>query len=244
MTGRSVSGFARGWGAHMKLTFIGHSAFALSTDEHLVLVDPFITGNSLAKQSANDFSPQTIILTHAHNDHVGDTVEIAKRCRSTVIATAELAEWLGSQGVENAVGANHGGTVTFSGGSTKFVPAWHTSSYATADGRVAPGVPAGHVVRFGGQTLYVAGDTCLFGDMRLIGEEGLDVAILPIGDHFTMGIADAARAVELLNPRTVIPCHYDTFPPIRQDASEFKSRVESATGARCLILEPGAAVDL
>ena len=228
----------------MKLTFIGHSAFALSTDEHLVLVDPFITGNALAVHTPQDFTPQTIILTHAHNDHVGDTVEIAKRCGSTVIATLELADWVGSQGVDKVVGANHGGSVAFDGGSTKFVPAWHTSSYATPDGRVAPGVPAGHVVRFGGQTIYFAGDTCLFGDMRLIGEEGLDIAVLPIGDHFTMGIKDAARAVSFLNPRAVIPCHYETFPPIRQDANEFKTQVESTTESRCLILEPGASVEL
>ena len=126
----------------MKITFIGHSAFALEADNNQVLIDPFITGNPAATVSPGDFSPHTIILTHAHNDHVGDTVDIARRSSAKVIATAELANWIGSQGVDGATGANHGGTVQFSGGSTKFVPAWHTSSYSTANGVVAPGVPA------------------------------------------------------------------------------------------------------
>jgi L-ascorbate metabolism protein UlaG (beta-lactamase superfamily) len=228
----------------MKLTFIGHAAFALDAAEQQVLVDPFITGNPLANHKPEDFSPGTILLTHAHNDHVGDTVAIANRCDSAVVATAELAGWIGSQGVKKAIGANHGGTVEFSGGSAKFVPAWHTSSYSTSKGPVAPGVPAGYVVRFGGKTIYFAGDTCLFGDMRLIGDEGLDIAVIPIGDHFTMGIKDAAKAVSFLNPRLVIPCHYNTFPPIRQDPNEFSQAVERSSDARCLVIEPGASAEL
>jgi L-ascorbate metabolism protein UlaG (beta-lactamase superfamily) len=228
----------------MKLTYIAHSAFALEDGTNQVLIDPFISGNPLATCKPEDFAPNTIILTHAHADHVGDTVAIAKRCGSSVIATAELASWIGSQGVERAIGANHGGTVRFEGGSTKFVPAWHTSSYPTADGAVAPGVPAGHVVRFGEKTMYFAGDTCLFSDMQLIGEEGLDIAVVPIGDHFTMGIRDAARAISFLKPRLAVPCHFNTFPPIRQNPAEFKAAVESTSGARCLILEPGASTEL
>ena len=176
----------------MKLTFIAHSAFVLEDGTNQVMIDPFISGNPLATFKPEDFAPNTIILTHAHADHLGDTVSIARRCGSTVIANAELAGWIGSQGVEKAIGANHGGTVTFEGGSAKFVPAWHTSSYQTAEGPIASGVPAGHVVRFGGKTIYFAGDTCLFSDMQLIGEEDLDIAVVPIGDHFTMGIKDAA----------------------------------------------------
>jgi L-ascorbate metabolism protein UlaG (beta-lactamase superfamily) len=228
----------------MKITFIGHSAFALESDGKTVLVDPFITGNPVATLEATSFAPETILLSHAHNDHVGDTVAIASRAGSTVIATAELASYLESQGVSGAVGANHGGTVAFDGGSTKFVPAWHTSSYATADGVVAPGVPAGHVVRFGGRTTYFAGDTCLFGDMALIADEGLDVAIIPIGDHFTMGPKDALRAVKFLNPALVIPCHFNTFPPIRQDGLAFKAAVETETTARCLLLNPGESAEV
>ncbi len=220
----------------LKLTFIGHAAFLLEADGKSVLVDPFITGNPSATRSADSFDVQTIILTHAHGDHVGDTVDIAKRTGATVIATAELASWVSAQGA-NAIGANHGGTVTFDGGTTKFVPAWHTSAYGSD--WAAPGVPAGHVVRFGGKTIYFAGDTCLFLDMQLIGEEELDLAVVPIGDHFTMGPKDAARAVKFLQPRAVIPCHYNTFPPIRQDPNEFKRMVGAQSTAKCIILDPG-----
>jgi L-ascorbate metabolism protein UlaG (beta-lactamase superfamily) len=225
----------------MKLTYLGHSAFHLEADGRSVLVDPFLTGNARAVQSAADFAPQTILLTHAHGDHLGDTVEIAKRAGSAVIATFELGTWLSQQGVEGATPANHGGTVAFDGGTTKLTPAWHTSSIG--DQFLAPGVPAGHVVRFGGQTIYFAGDTCLFGDMRLIGEEGLDVAVLPIGDRFTMGPTDAAKAAQMLAAKTVIPCHYNTFPPIEQDPMAFKRLVERQAGVEGLVLEPGQSHD-
>ncbi|MDQ3045094.1 MAG: metal-dependent hydrolase, partial [Chloroflexota bacterium] len=158
-----------------KLTYLGHSAFELEADGKSVLIDRFLTGNSTAINSPDDFIPQTILLTHAHNDHVGDTVEIAKRANAQVIATHELATWLGWRGVANATGGNIGGTIAFDGGTAKFVPAWHTSSFIEGETIVAPGVPSGLVVQFGGRTIYFAGDTCLFGDMALIGEEGLDV---------------------------------------------------------------------
>lgn len=228
----------------VKLTYIAHSAFHLHDGKHSVLIDPFITGNPAATVTAEDFSPQTILLTHAHNDHVGDTVTIAKRTGAQVIATAELANWLSTQGASNTVGGNHGGTIAFEGGTSKFVPAWHTSAYTDGDTIVAPGVPAGLVVRFGGRTLYFAGDTCLFSDMKLIGEEGLDLAAIPIGDHFTMGPADAVRAVTFLEPKLVIPCHFNTFPPIHQDAAAFKQHVETRTNARCHPLKPGESLDL
>jgi len=228
----------------LKITFFGHAAFSLQADGKTVLIDPFITGNPSATVKGDDLAADTIILTHAHNDHVGDTVAIAKRTGATVIATFELGEWLGQQGAENAVPANHGGTVAFDGGSTKFTPAWHTSSFQTENGFVAPGLPAGLVVRFGGKTIYFAGDTCLFLDMQLIADEGLDVAVLPIGDHFTMGPGDALRAVEMLRATTVIPCHYNTFPPIEQDAQQFKRDVESATASKVAPLAPGESIEL
>ena len=221
------------------LTYLGHAAFLLEGDGKAVAIDPYLSGNPKASHEATQINPQTILLTHAHNDHVGDTVAIAKRTGAKVIATNELGVWLKSQGVEGAIGANHGGTVAFDGGTVKLTPAWHTSSYNDGGAFVAPGIPAGLVVRFGGRTIYFAGDTCLFGDMRLIGEEGLDVAVLPIGDHFTMGPDDAARAAEFLGARTVIPCHYDTFPPIEQDAQAFKRLVEERTESRCVVLAPG-----
>jgi L-ascorbate metabolism protein UlaG (beta-lactamase superfamily) len=223
----------------VELLYYGHSAFRLDSGDTAVLIDPFISGNPLATIDASEVDAPTIILTHAHNDHVGDTVEIAKRNGSRVIATAELANWLGSQGVSGAWGGNHGGTVAFDGGTTKFVPAWHTSSYTHNGTVVAPGVPAGHVVRFGGKTVYFAGDTCLFLDMQLIGDEGLDVAVLPIGDNFTMGPQDAVRAAKLLNAKVVVPCHYNTFPPIEQDPARFKAEVEAQTSSRVEILQPG-----
>ena len=223
----------------LTITWLGHGAFLLEADGKTVAIDPFLTGNPAAARSAEEIAPSTILLTHAHNDHVGDTVAIAKRTGAKVIATAEIGYWLQSQGVEGATPANYGGTVAFDGGTVKLVPAWHTSSYNDGKQTVAPGFAAGLVVRMGGATVYVAGDTCLFGDMRLIGEEGLDVAVLPIGDHFTMGPADAARAVDFLKVKTVIPCHYGTFPPIRQDPQAFKRLVEEQPGVRCVVLAPG-----
>lgn len=228
----------------MKLTYIGHSAFMLEADGTTVLVDPFVTGNGSATVAADDLAADAILLTHAHNDHVGDTIPIAKRTGAVVIGTFELATWIGTQGVENVSPGNHGGTVEFPGGTLKFVPAWHTSSYESDEGVVAPGVPAGLVVRFGGKTIYFAGDTCLFLDMQLIAEEDLDVAILPIGDRFTMGPKDAARAAGILRAGTVIPCHYNTFPLIRQDAGAFKELVEAQTASRVLPLAPGESVEL
>lgn len=224
------------------LTYLGHSAFLIEAGDNSVLVDPFLTGNPNAARPAAEVSPTTILLTHAHDDHLGDTIEIANRTGATVVATFELGTWLQQQGVSTAIDANHGGTVAFDGGTTKLVPAWHTSSYS--DSFLAPGVPAGHVVRFGGKTIYFAGDTCLFSDMQLIGEEGLDVAVLPIGDHYTMGPADAVRAVQFLKPTLVIPCHYNTFPPIAQDARAFQAEVDARTDATCIVLDPGQSHDL
>ncbi len=226
------------------IRYLGHSAFVLDDGQTTVMVDPFLTGNPTATTKASDFSPGTVLITHAHNDHLGDTVEIASRAGSQVVATYEIAEWIGSQGVENVTGGNTGGTVPFNGGTAKFFPAFHTSSYSFSGERVAIGLPTGIVVRFGGKTVYFAGDTCLFSDMKLIGEEGLDVAVLPIGDYFTMGPDDALRAVTFLTPGLVIPCHYDTFPPIKQDAGAFKSQVETQTTSTCAPLKPGESLDL
>ena len=228
----------------LTFTYLGHAAFQLASGGTTVLIDPFITGNPAANVEAADLAADTIILTHAHNDHVGDTIEIAKRTGATVIATFELGTWLGLQGVEHTVPANHGGTVEFEGGSVKFTPAWHTSSFQTDDGFVAAGLPAGLVVRFGGKTIYFAGDTCLFLDMQLIADEDLDVAVLPIGDHFTMGPKDALRAVEMLRAPMIIPSHYNTFPPIEQDVQKFRDDVERATASRVLPLAPGESSDL
>lgn len=228
----------------LQITWYGHSAFMLDSGTSQVLIDPFITGNPATTVTADNVNAQTILLTHAHNDHVGDTVDIARRNDATVIATFELANYIGSQGVTNVIGGNHGGTIPFDGGSVKFVPAWHTSSYTADEGVVASGLPAGLVVRFGDRVCYFAGDTGLFLDMQLIAEEGLDLAVLPIGDMFTMGPKDAARAAGFLKAMTVIPCHYDTFPPITQDTDAFRQAVESTTSSKVRVLAPGASIEL
>ncbi len=228
----------------LSLTYIGHSAFYLSDGVHSVLVDPFITGNPVATVAAADFSPDTILLTHAHNDHLGDTVPIATRTGSHVIALFEIANFLHAAGVERTTGGNMGGTIAFAGGTVKFTPAWHTSSYQDEHGVHAITPPAGLVVRFGGKTIYFAGDTCLFSDMKLIGEEGLDIAVIPIGDAFTMGPVDAQRAVGFLSPKLVIPCHFNTFPPIEQDAALFKRETEERTGVAVEPMKPGATLDV
>ena len=230
-----------------KLTFIGHAAFLLEDGEgNVVAVDPFIEHNPMTRIEVKDLHPNTILITHAHNDHVGDTLELAKNNDATVICIVELGDWLENRGVRDVIGANHGGTIAFAGGTVKFTQAWHSSTLTTEDGnQVAPGVPAGLIVRFGGKAIYFAGDTALFGDMRLIGEEGIDVAVLPIGDHFTMGPDDAARAAAFIGAKTVIPCHYNTFPPIRQDPEAFKAKVaQRAPDANVVILQPGDSLDL
>lgn len=222
-----------------KLTYIGHSAFTIEHEGNQIAVDPFITGNPVATISADDVSPSTILLTHAHNDHVGDTVPIGKRTGAQVITTVELADYLEQQGV-NTSPCNHGGTVEFEGGSVKFVPAWHSSAYTLEDGSVvAPGVPAGLIVFIGDKKIYFAGDTCLFLDMQLIGEEELDVAVLPIGDNYTMGPKDGIRATKFLRPRHVIPCHVNTFSLIEQDVDAFSKEIQDKTPSSPRVLQPG-----
>lgn len=227
------------------LTWYGHATFGLEADGKQVIIDPFFTGNPACKTDADEVNPSTILITHAHNDHVGDAVDIAKRTGAKIITINELANFLGTKGVEDVVGGNFGGTIAFDGGSAKIVPAWHSSSYNDEDGNiVANGIPAGLVVRFGGKTIYFAGDTGLFGDMALIGEEGLDLAVLPIGDHYTMGPADAVRAAKLLNARSVTPCHYNTMPLIEQDGARFIAEVEAATSSKGILLQPGESTEI
>jgi L-ascorbate metabolism protein UlaG (beta-lactamase superfamily) len=217
------------------LRYIGHSAFTLEADGKVIAIDPFITGNPSATIQAEDIAPTTILVTHAHDDHVGDTVKLADRTGAPVIAQVELAGFLKKKGCDT-ITPNYGGTARFDGGTVKLTPAWHTSSHSEGG---PLGQPAGMIVRFAGKTFYFAGDTALFLDMQLIGDEGIDVAVLPIGDYFTMGPDDAIRAAKFVRARHVIPCHYNTFPPIQQDVAAFKQKLEEQTNSRCVVLQPG-----
>jgi L-ascorbate metabolism protein UlaG (beta-lactamase superfamily) len=226
------------------ITWHLHSCFTVSDGERSLLIDPMMNFQPGSPHFTDTLTPDAVLITHAHNDHVGDTVAIARRTGATVVAEFEIAEWLQRQGVENVVDGAPGGTVPFPGGTAKFVPAIHSSSYWDGQQQVAIGHACGLVVRFGGKTIYFAGDTALFGDMQLIGDEGLDLAVLPIGDRYTMGPADALRAVELLRPQAVLPCHYNTFPAIAQDGQAFADAVTARTGARGLVLAPGESLTL
>jgi len=223
--------------------FLGHSACEVVHGYTRVLIDPFLTGNPLAAAKAEEMSPTAIILSHAHNDHMGDTLTIAKRCGATVVAIYEIAAWFGKQGVESH-GMSIGGGHEFPWGWVKLTPAWHGSTYQDENGDfITLGTPAGILLRLGGKLLYHAGDTGLFGDMALVGRHGVDLALLPIGDNFTMGPDDALQAVRLIRPTAVVPIHYNTFPVIEQDAEAWARRVESEAGTKAVALEPGAQLE-
>jgi L-ascorbate metabolism protein UlaG (beta-lactamase superfamily) len=219
----------------MDVRFLGHACFELSDGDTTVLIDPFLTGNPKAAISAQDVHPTASLLTHGHGDHYGDTVDIAKRTGAPVVAIVEIAGELSEEGVE-AINPNLGGTVRFDWGSVKLVPAWHTST--TPKGTV--NTPAGLVVSIAGRVVYHLGDTSLFSDLQLVGKRmPIDIALMCIGGHYTMDRTDAVDAAHLVGARTVIPCHYNTFPPIETDAQAFRSDVESATDSNVVILEPG-----
>ena len=220
----------------VEIRFLGHAAVEITSGDTRLLVDPFITGNPKAAVEASELEPTHILLTHGHQDHYGDTVEIAKRTGATVVALTEIAGELQEEGVENVFDPNLGGTVTFDWGWVKLVPAWHTST--TPKGTV--NTPAGLVIEFGDRRIYHLGDTALFSDLALPKHRGhIDVALVPIGGHYTMDRIDAVTAVEFIDPGTVIPVHYDTFPPIETDAQAFKTDVQNAGYAQVVVLDPG-----
>ena len=220
----------------MDIRFLGHACFELVEGDTRVLIDPYLSENPRAAAQPDELRPTHIFLTHGHFDHIGDTVDIAKRTGAQCVAVKELAEELGGDGVESAVDPLLGGTVTFDGGSVRLVPAWHFG--VTPKGTVH--APAGLVIKLGGHTIYHLGDTALFSDLQLVGRrDPIDVALMCIGGHYTMDRHDAVTAAELVGARQVIPCHYDTFPPIETDSAAFKSEVDSSTSSEVVILQPG-----
>jgi len=232
----------------MEIRFHGHSCFELSDGDARLLVDPFLKPNNpAAVASAEDVDPTQVAVTHGHADHIADAVPVATRTGAECVAIVEVANWIGEQGVAKVSDPNLGGTVEFDWGWIKLVPAWHTSTIAgSAEAPYSPvpgivtGTPAGFVISIGGVTVYHAGDTCLFGDMRLIAERNpIDVALLPIGGHYTMDRHDAVVAAEFVGAKTVIPMHFDTFPPIATDSAAFKADVEAQTSSQVVVLEPG-----
>jgi L-ascorbate metabolism protein UlaG (beta-lactamase superfamily) len=227
----------------MKFTFLGHAAGYLETGSDRFLFDPFLTGNPKAAVTADQLNPTYIFLTHGHGDHVGDSVAISKRTGAPIITTYELANWLGAQGAAT-VAMNHGGWGQFPFGRVRFTIAFHSSSTIEEGGRpLYLGEPAGVVLQTEGKVIYHAGDTALFSDMRLIGEDApIDLALLPIGEHFTMGPKDAAKAVEFLAPKRVVPIHYGTFPPLIGDPQEFAKLVK-ATATEVHLLQPGESLE-
>ncbi len=224
-----------------RVTFLGHGTFSVETAGKQIVIDPFFTGNPAAATSADEVSPEFIIVTHGHGDHMGDTVAIAKRTGALVIANFEIIDWLAKQGVSNTHAQHIGGAHQFEFGTVKLTIAHHGSMLP--DGSNG-GNPCGVLLKLSDGNIYHAADTGLFSDMKLIGEEGIDLAIVPIGDNFTMGPDDALRSVKMIGPKQVIPDHYNTWPLIEQDANAWAHRVRSETTAEPVVLKPGESCEL
>jgi len=225
----------------MKITWYGHSCFLIKTNKSTLLIDPFLSGNPMAPVGPEQVEAEYILLTHGHGDHVGDAVAIAKRCGATVAANFEICNWLKRQGVKNTHAQHIGGGFDYPWGRLQLTMALHGSSMP--DGSYG-GNPCGLLLTMDGKVIYHAGDTGLFSDMKLIGEGGIDLAILPIGDNFTMGPVDALRAVQFIQPRQVVPIHYNTFPVIQQAAQDWATRVEESTPCRVVVMTPGQTLEL
>jgi L-ascorbate metabolism protein UlaG (beta-lactamase superfamily) len=222
-----------------KLTYFSHSAWKIETNEYTILIDPFLDDNPTSPVKSKDVKADFIIVTHAHGDHIGDAIPIAKANNATIISNFEIANWCGEQGV-TAHPMHIGGSKEFPFGKVKLTQAFHGSSFP--DGSYG-GMPTGVLITIQNKTIYHSGDTGLFGDMKLIGESmPIDIALIPIGDNFTMGLDDAVKAVEFLRPKMAIPMHYKTFDVINVDPDVFVSRVKK-TGVEAKVLDYGSSID-
>lgn len=225
----------------VRVTWYSHACFLIQSPKATLLIDPFLTGNPLAPIAPDQVAADFILVSHGHGDHVGDTVAIAQRTGATVVSNFEIQNWMAARGVKNLHPLHIGGGFDFPWGRVKLTQALHGS--ALPDGSYG-GNPCGFLLTLEGRRIYHACDTGLFGDMRLIGEEGIDLAILPIGDNFTMGPEDALRAVKLIAPRRVVPIHYDTFDIIRQDPHAWAARVRKETSAEAVVMRPGETIEV
>ncbi len=226
----------------MRITYLSHSCFLIETAEARLLIDPYLTGNDKAPVRASEVSADYILCSHGHEDHTGDALAIALRCDATIIGNYEIAEYFAAKGAKTH-GMNPGGSFHFPFGRVKLTLAHHTSSVEAGLHPVYLGSACGLLIQADGRTLYHAGDTALFLDMQLIGRAGIDLAMLPIGDNFTMGVEDAAAALDLLKPKLAVPMHYNTWPLIAVDPLQF---VELAAKAdhTVQVLAPGESIEV
>ena len=222
------------------IQFLGHSAFYLEGSGIKALIDPFLSGNPHVSEKASESHPNYVFVTHAHGDHLGDTISIAQKTGAVVVATNELAMYLQGKGLE-VIGMHIGGRKRFDFGSVKLTPAFHGSGVFEEGVLVCTDTPCGFLIEIDGKKIYHAGDTGLTVEMTLLEEENVELALLPIGGHYTMDIRDAARAVGFIKPQKVVPMHYNTFPPVEADPSELKRLLDGKTDV--VILKPGEKLD-
>ena len=223
------------------LRWLGHACWMVAAPGNTILLDPFLNDSPTAPVKADGVKPDFVLVSHGHFDHVGDAATVAKNSGATVVANYEICEWLGKQGVKNTQPMNLGGAIDLPFGRVKMTIAHHSSVLPDGAGG---GNPCGFLLKLADGTIYFACDTALFYDMKLIGAAGVDLAVLPIGDRFTMGPDDALEAVKLIGPKRVVPSHYNTWPPIAQDAAAWAARVKAETKTEPVVVAPGGTLTL